>query len=214
MVRENTPKDPEKVKRIMVAATHEFASQGYTAAKTDAIAKNAEVSKGLIFHYYGSKQQLYFQTVVAATERIKAEVNPKAFEIPGDLVTLVVRSTKYKAEFGQQHPDEMRLMINTYGNVDKLPVKIQGEMQALYTQSLKVSQVMIGQIVDRLPLRPEVDRDTVISLIMGVYNQIFAEFKAHMQTTPDVETMQDAQWVVDLAKKYMTILENGFIQPK
>ncbi|BDZ29677.1 TetR/AcrR family transcriptional regulator [Lactiplantibacillus sp. WILCCON 0030] len=214
MARKETPKDPEKVTRILAAATHEFAVHGYTAAKTDQIAVVAQVSKGLIFHYYGSKQQLYFQTVVAATERIKTEVNPQAFKTPADLVTLVVRSTKYKAEFGRQHPDEMRLMINAYGNVDKLPVKIQGELRELYAQSLQVSQVLIGKVIERLPLRPGVDRETVIQLIMGVYQQIFAEFQAHMAVNPDAETMLDAQWIVDRAKQYMAILENGFVQPE
>jgi len=214
MGREATPKDPKKVARIMVAATHEFAVQGYTAAKTDQIAQVAKVSKGLIFHYYGSKQQLYFQTVVAATERIKAEVTPAAFETPVDLVALVVRSTKYKADFGRKHPDEMRLMISAYGNADKLPAKIQDELQELYAQSLQLSQQMIGEIIDRLPLRPEVDRETVIELIMGIYNQIFAEFQAQAKKHPEMKTMADAQWVAERAKKYMAILENGFIAPK
>lgn len=214
MARKAIPKDSEKVTRIMAAATHEFAVHGYTTAKTDQIALAAEVSKGLIFHYYGSKQQLYFQTVVAATESIKAEVTPQAFKTPVDLVGLTVRSTQYKAEFGRKHPDEMRLMINAYGNSDKLPVKIQTELQGLYTQSLQLSQLMIGQIVDRLPLRPEVDRDTVIELIMGIYNQIFIEFQAQAKLNPEMKTMADAQWISDRAQKYMAILENGFIAPK
>jgi len=214
MARAATPKDPEKVTRIMTAATHEFAIHGYAAAKTEQIALAAEVSKGLVFHYYGSKQQLYFQTVVVATDRIKAEVTPQAFKTPVDLVALVVRSTQYKAEFGRKHPDEMRLMINAYGNADKLPVAIQGKLQGLYTQSLQLSQLMIGQIIDRLPLRPEVDRETVIELIMGIYNQIFVEFQAQAKVSPEMKTMADAQWIAERAKKYMAILENGFIAPK
>jgi len=207
------PKDPKKVARIMQAAMHEFAGHGYTGAKTDQIAANAQVSKGLIFHYYGNKQSLYLETVQTATNTIMRTINPKAYETPTDLVTLVVRGARYKAEFGQQHPDEMQVMIDAYGMVDKLPAKARTELITLYQQAIQVSQRMIGQVVDQMPLRPEVDRKTVINLIVGVYNQIFAEFQDHMRQSPDIKSMTDAQWIVDRAKEYMQILQFGFAAP-
>ena len=77
----STTKDPKKVARMMQAAMHEFAAQGYRDAKTDAISSAAAVSKGLLFHYYGSKQGLYFATVQLATETIIATINRQFFVI-------------------------------------------------------------------------------------------------------------------------------------
>ncbi|MFC6182396.1 TetR/AcrR family transcriptional regulator [Lactiplantibacillus daowaiensis] len=207
------PKDPAKVARIMQAATHEFAQHGYAGVKTDQIAAVAQVSKGLIFHYYGSKQALYFATVQTATETIMTTINPRAFDAPDDLVTLVVRSTKYKAEFGQSHPDEMAVMIEAYGKLDQLPAKARQQLTALYRQSMQVIQMQIGHVVDQMALRPELDRTLVINMIMGVYNQIFTEFQAQMHLHPEMKTMTDAQWIVDRAKAYMQILEYGFVTP-
>jgi uncharacterized membrane protein len=64
-----------------------------------------------------------------------------------------------------------------------------------------------------MKLRPEIDREATIALIMGVYNQIFTEFQAYMRKQPNVQSMDDAAWVVQRAQTYMTILEHGFVAP-
>jgi AcrR family transcriptional regulator len=51
-----------KQQKIMLASINEFASKGFTAASTDAIAGRAGVSKGAIFHYFGTKEKLYIVT--------------------------------------------------------------------------------------------------------------------------------------------------------
>lgn len=49
----------EKQDRMINAALKIFALQGYRHASTDDIVKEASISKGLLFHYFGSKQGLY-----------------------------------------------------------------------------------------------------------------------------------------------------------
>lgn len=63
MVKARQPIDPEKEARIVDVAMHEFAQHGYRDTKTDEIAAQADVSKGLIFHYFKSKANLYLETV-------------------------------------------------------------------------------------------------------------------------------------------------------
>lgn len=49
----------EKQDRMMNAAMKVFSENGYTNACTDVIVKEAQISKGLLFHYFISKQGLY-----------------------------------------------------------------------------------------------------------------------------------------------------------
>lgn len=51
--------DPEKRDRVLNAAFEEFARKGYEDASTNEIVEKAGISKGLLFHYFGSKQKLY-----------------------------------------------------------------------------------------------------------------------------------------------------------
>ena len=213
-VKRAIPKDPAKVKRIMAAAMHIFAINGYRDAKTDAIAATASVSKGLLFHYYGSKQRLYLATVQQATDTIITTISQQIFDVPDDLVTLMARSARYKAAFGKDHPDEMKVMIEAYGALERLPAKLQSQMRALYAQAMTITRKMIGQVLDKMTLRPDIDREATVDLIMGVYNQIFTEFQAYMRANHTVQSMDDAEWVVERAKVYMGILEHGFVRPQ
>ncbi|MBQ9511794.1 MAG: TetR/AcrR family transcriptional regulator [Lachnospiraceae bacterium] len=49
----------EKQDRIISAAMKHFALNGFLHASTDDIVKDAGISKGLLFHYFGSKVGLY-----------------------------------------------------------------------------------------------------------------------------------------------------------
>ena len=50
--------EPEKRDRVINAAMTEF-SKGFKNASTDAIVREAGISKGLIFHYFGTKEKLF-----------------------------------------------------------------------------------------------------------------------------------------------------------
>lgn len=51
--------DPQRKDAILNAALKEFSSQGYDSASTNVIAKEAGISKALMFHYVRSKQELF-----------------------------------------------------------------------------------------------------------------------------------------------------------
>lgn len=51
--------DQQKKKRIINAALEEFSNKGYDQTATDVIVARAEISKGSLFHYFGSKRGLF-----------------------------------------------------------------------------------------------------------------------------------------------------------
>ena len=55
---------------ILAAAEIEFATNGFTATRTESIATRANVVKGLIFHYFKSKEGLYEAVLVRAYETL------------------------------------------------------------------------------------------------------------------------------------------------
>ena len=52
--------------RILAVATREFASRGFEGATTDNVAAKARVNKRMIYHYFGSKEQLYLEVLEQA----------------------------------------------------------------------------------------------------------------------------------------------------
>lgn len=75
--------ESEKRNRIIQSAMQEF-SKGYSAANTDEITKNAGISKGLLFHYFGSKKGLFlflmkYAAKTVSSEYIKVSVDSRDF---------------------------------------------------------------------------------------------------------------------------------------
>ena len=71
--------DEEKQTRIINAGLKEFALNGYDGAKTDNIVQEAGISKGLLFHYFGTKKDFYLflfeYTVDLCKNRYLDEIN-------------------------------------------------------------------------------------------------------------------------------------------
>ncbi|MBB4823689.1 AcrR family transcriptional regulator [Sporosarcina luteola] len=65
--------DSERRNAILNAALKEFSSQGYDNASTNVIAKEAGISKALMFHYVSSKQELFLVVYDYFSDLIKME---------------------------------------------------------------------------------------------------------------------------------------------
>ena len=59
MIKKFMSFDPQKRDRIINTALEEFAQKGYKNASTNEIVKKADISKGLLFHYFGNKKSLF-----------------------------------------------------------------------------------------------------------------------------------------------------------
>ena len=75
----------EKQDRMINGALKVFAMQGYRHASTDVIVKEADISKGLLFHYFGSKIGLYTfiydYSVKFVTLELRACVDPLTVDL-------------------------------------------------------------------------------------------------------------------------------------
>ena len=65
--------DSQRRNAILNAALKEFSAQGYDNASTNVIAKEAGISKALMFHYVNSKQELFLVVYDYFSDLIKKE---------------------------------------------------------------------------------------------------------------------------------------------
>ncbi|MCL2754256.1 MAG: TetR/AcrR family transcriptional regulator [Oscillospiraceae bacterium] len=99
--------------KIIAAATREFA-KGYKAAHTDDIAREAGVSKGLLFHYFGSKEKLYAATLEHAFTVIFSEFIAQIDFSNGDIIERILQATKLKCELTHKYPSLFELSATAY----------------------------------------------------------------------------------------------------
>lgn len=90
-------------KRLLAAATDEFAAYGIAGARIDRIAAAAGCNKAMIYAYYGSKDQLFEAAFTAHVAGYLEQVPFDAADLPGYAGRLF--------DYFEDHPDALRLSI-------------------------------------------------------------------------------------------------------
>jgi AcrR family transcriptional regulator len=72
----------ERKEQILAAAAQVFARNGYVGTRIDDIAAVAGISKGLIYHYFGGKEEI-FNTLIEGAARGTVRLYQEAFALPG-----------------------------------------------------------------------------------------------------------------------------------
>ena len=70
-------------RRLLDAAYAEFAQYGIAGARVERIAEAAQSNKAQIYHYFGSKTQLFDTVFQQATSEMEAEVPFDPYDLPG-----------------------------------------------------------------------------------------------------------------------------------
>ncbi|MGM0219288.1 TetR/AcrR family transcriptional regulator [Enterococcus sp. AZ126] len=204
--------DRQKYERILQAALKQFATFGYQKTNTDDIARDAEVSKGLIFHYFGKKQVLYERTISSVIDFLNERSNNLFTKKYTDLVEVVVVSTRYKMKLEQQYPDHVHLLIAAYAQKHSLPKEIQAKLAKYLDENMKIVHQFLTDIVMKLPIKKEIAHQDVVQLVLGVFNQISVESVQFLKAHPEVTEVKQMQFLAERAEIYMKILQTGFLK--
>jgi len=105
--------EPEKRERIINAAMKEF-SKGFKTACTDTIVKEAGISKGLLFHYFGTKDGLYGFILKNACEMIYNEYLALIDMGQMDVIEKLWQMTLLKMDLSYKHPALFEFVAKAY----------------------------------------------------------------------------------------------------
>lgn len=96
--------EEEKRLNLINSAMKEFGSNSYEKASTNMIVKEAGISKGLLYHYFDSKEALYDYLIVFTINSMgKAIVDSVEWD-DGDLINRMQRVVEIKLEILEQYP--------------------------------------------------------------------------------------------------------------
>ena len=108
--RETMPRDAEQTrKRILAAATVEFARKGLGGARVDEIAARSKANKRMIYHYFGSKERLFTAVLEDAYLGIRSAEQTLHLDelLPDEAIAKLVRFTW---DYYLAHPEFLTLV--------------------------------------------------------------------------------------------------------
>jgi AcrR family transcriptional regulator len=153
--------EADKRERIIKAALKEFI-KGYALANTDAIVKEANISKGLIFHYFGSKKGLFLFLLKYSADIINTEYSKVILSNRDFLENIRMVSMK-AVEMTFQYPLIYGFVAKAYFSLNEvfpegLPKDVPNSNQRLLVQILTTS--------DKSLFREDIDKDKAQNIIM------------------------------------------------
>lgn len=108
----------EKQKAIIEAGFCCFGKMGYKKASVSDIASAAGISKGMIFHYFGSKKAMYLYLVNIGYQELIHAFETEFDKNVHDFFDIIISGTRCKIAAMREHPSLMKFLTSIYYESD------------------------------------------------------------------------------------------------
>ena len=197
--------DQEKQDRIINAAIKEFAQKGYDRASTNEIVKEAGISKGLLFHYFGNKKQLFLFLFDYCYEIIAEQFYQKVNLAEKDFFTRMRQAVKIKMELSTIYPDLFKFIKEAYLE-DSAEVKVEVDGRVKILNNANFNKIYEG--IDFSKFRDDMDIKKVLKIITYTFEKLSEEELSKAKLSPTHHI--DYEKVFQEAEAYFEILIKCF----
>lgn len=161
--------EEEKRNRVIDAAMKEF-SKGYTAANTDAIVKESGISKGLIFHYFGSKRGLFLFLIKYSLDIFFTEYE-KVIPESHDIIENIRLGSRLKVELSCRYPLMFGFLTKAYSAIkDVFPEGLPGDLPHSSHMVEAVRQIWGQSDTDEMLFKEGIDSEKAQNIIIWTIN--------------------------------------------
>jgi TetR/AcrR family transcriptional regulator len=197
----------EKAKqdRIINAAIKEFAEKGYDRASTNEIVKEAGISKGLLFHYFQNKKQLFLFIFDYCYELVIDEFYKKINFQETDFFMRMRQAVMVKMEMLTTYPDIFKFIQEVFME-DSAEIKVEFDKKKAELTHINIEKAYEG--IDYSKFRDDVDLTKIIKIISWTFEKMSDEAFAKAKLSPTHEI--DYQTIQTEAEEYFQILTRVF----
>jgi TetR/AcrR family transcriptional regulator len=164
--------DSEKQDRIINAAIKEFAQKGYDNASTNEMVKEAGISKGLLFHYFKNKKQLFFFLFDYCYNLVADEFYKKVDLTERDFFKRIRQAVLIKMDLQQQYPDILTFIQEAFMQ-DSPEIKDEFDKKKLELNAINIGIIYDG--IDLSKFRDDVDVQKILKVISWTFEKMSDE---------------------------------------
>jgi TetR/AcrR family transcriptional regulator len=168
--------------RILSAAIREFAESGYSKASTNNIVRDAGTSKGLLFHYFGSKGALYLAALEYCVQSLVDFFMENLGDLPKDPVDRFVTWADLKVTMLAREPLMYKMAM---GGIGETPDTLRPRVQALVDRVGERLMPVFLNGMDFSGLREDVDPPKAVQYILLVFGAISERYLEMARNSPD-----------------------------
>ena len=194
-------KNQQTRRRIMVSALAEFAQQGYGASSVNTICAAEGISKGIIYHYFKTKDDLYLACVEECFGQLTEFLKAHTLE-QGSVEAQLEGYFSARVDFFRAHPVYQPIFCEA---VISPPMHLTVDIQARKQAFDDLNITILENLLRPLPLRPGVTMAEVVDTFRQFQDFINANDQTSGMSTREF-SLRDRR-----CKKALDILLYGVI---
>lgn len=188
----------DKQDAIINAALRTFAIKGYKDASTDVIVKEAGISKGLLFHYFTSKQGLYDFICDYSTKYMILELTRTVKKSEKDCFEIMSAITSARARVMKNYPFMHQFLLSIKNEEDPEALEVMGSAVSELDRTYK-------NIYDKIDSKKLIVPDQ-LPRILNIIDWVCDGFLKERFGSQ----AQDPEQLYDEYSEYLTLLRNHF----
>ena len=177
-------------------ALAEFARQGYGASSVNAVCSAQGISKGIIYHYFKTKDALYLACVEECFGRLTEYLRANS-PVTGTTESRLEGYFSARMDFFRAHPVYRPIFCEA---VISPPAHLAAEIQARKQPFDDLNIAILENLLQPLPLRPDVTVDEVVDTFRQFQDFINAKYQTANMSVREFELREEscrrALWIL------------------
>ena len=164
------------VSRLTQAAFELFVIRGYHATSIDAISSKAGLTKGSVYFYFGSKENLTLHLFDVLREDLVDGLVTALRNPVGSHVDRIIRYIHKGADFGAERPNELLFMIQIAIEFARQKNSIANAIKELYEDIHDAVEAVVNEAQASGAMSSDVDARSFASMVVAVHDGMMLEW--------------------------------------
>lgn len=157
--------------KILTAAIEEFGEKDYSLASTNSICKKHNISKGLLFHHFKNKDEIFLACVSTCFNELVSYIKLHYITTDKNLEDNLNKYFEVRHDFFDNHP--------YYNHIFKIanlnaPKHLIDKITELKLPLIKLNKNILSNILDGLTLKDEFSKEELIKIILNYSDYLLA----------------------------------------
>ncbi|MGN0794025.1 MAG: TetR/AcrR family transcriptional regulator, partial [Aristaeellaceae bacterium] len=167
-------KNQQSRRRILDSALTEFAQRGYEGSSVNSICAAQGISKGIIYHYFDSKDALYLKCVEECFQLLTEHLRSRVPAPEGSVQKQLEDYFACRMDFFQSHPVYQPIFCEA---VITPPSRLQEAIRECRRGFDSLNAAILEGILQQLPLRRDIARTDVVEVLRQLQDFINARYR-------------------------------------
>lgn len=202
----------EKRLLIINVCVQEFAQNGYEKTSTDIITTKAGISKGILFHYFKNKKNLYLYIVDYVVKFLTEKTLQTVKEVKStDFFDRIKELVLLKHHVTFEYFLESQLLMNVYSNP---PIAVKAEVEQLFAKHIEkyggaeINELYKTRLLNEESLRDGITLEKITNMTLLILEQLVNKY-INLYKLGQFDFLKNPEPLIKELDDYIDIIKNG-----